>query len=156
MHAKHQYSLKTVWTGASQGPTGDYESYSRAYRVGIPGKPDLTGSADPAFRGDPTAHNPEDLLVAALSACHMLSYLALCARSRIMVIAYEDDASGEMVVERGGGHFTEVVLRPRVVVAEAGMVERAKDLHDLAHKQCFIGGSVNFPVRHEPVVTANT
>ena len=154
MADEHRYRLRTVWTGAARGPTADYARYSREYTVEIDGKPILTGSADPAFLGDPTLANPEDWLLAALSACHMLSYLAIAARSRIAVLSYRDDATATMVTTQGGGQFSEAILRPAVVIADAGHLERAVQLHDLAHKQCFIANSVNFPVRHLPEVGA--
>jgi organic hydroperoxide reductase OsmC/OhrA len=116
------------------------------------GKPALEGSADPTFRGDPARHNPEDLLVAALAACHLLSYLAECARAGIEVIAYEDRASGIMALKDGRMRFTEVTLAPQVTIG-AGDLERAQALHAKAHDQCFIANSVNFPVLHRPTVT---
>lgn len=152
MANQHRYTAKLTWTGAAQGPVKDYAGYSRAYRVEIPGKPPLHGTADPLFRGDPALHNPEDLLVAALSGCHMLTYLALCARAKIEVVAYEDDAGGTMVLDGGGGRFTEVVLRPRVTVTAGSDLAKAHALHEGAHTDCFIASSVSFPVRHEPEV----
>ena len=113
----------------------------------------LVGSADRPFRGDPTLWNPELLLLAALSECHLLSYLAFCARAGVVVTAYADAASATMVQEGMGGHFTEAVLRPAVVVEDAAMVEQAAALHGPAHDACFIASSVSFPVRHEATVT---
>lgn len=154
MPGKHSYRIRTVWTGAAQGPTATYDRYARDYTVEAPGKAVLKGSADAAFRGDAALYNPEDWLLAALSACHMLSYLAICGRARIPVASYEDEAAAEMIEDHGGGHFLEAVLRPRVTIADATLVERARWLHDLAHKQCYIANSVNFPVRVEATVTA--
>lgn len=148
----HVYKAQLAWTGAAQGPTTDYRSYARDYVVRIDGKPDLAGSADPMFFGDATLHNPEDLLIAALSSCHLLSYLAHAARAGVAVVGYEDDAQGTMVLEKGGGHFTEAVLRPRTIVARGTDLDLALDLHDKAHHDCFIAASMNFPVRHEAVV----
>ena len=153
MPRDHHYSAHLVWTGAARGPTKDYASYSRDYVVKIAGKPDLVGSSDPLFRGDPQRHNPEDWLVAALSACHMLTYLAICVRKRIQVLAYEDEAGGTMVLEGGGGRFTEVVLRPKVTLVAGSDAAAAEALHDQAHHDCFVASSVNFPVRHEAKVT---
>jgi organic hydroperoxide reductase OsmC/OhrA len=151
---QHRFSCRLEWTGAAAGPVQDYPSYSREWRAEIDGKDPLRGSADPTFRGDGSLHNPEDLLVAALSSCHLLSYLALCARSGIVVLSYADDATGIMESKDGAIRFTDVLLRPRVSVR--GDVEKAKRLHEQAHAECFIANSVNFPVRHEPVVTAAT
>ena len=152
MAREHVFRASTVWTGAAQGPTADYKSYSREYRTRIEGKPTLRGSADPAFLGDASLHNPEDLLVAALSACHLLSYLALCARNRIGVVAYRDEASGIMTEQDKKLRFTEVTLRPAVTIRAGDDLARAEALHDQAHGICFIANSVNFPVRNEPTV----
>jgi organic hydroperoxide reductase OsmC/OhrA len=148
----HRYAARVRWTGASGPPTTSYPDYDRGYVVEIDGKPALRGSADPHFRGDPSLHNPEDLLVAALSACHLLSYLALCARAGIAVVSYEDDARGEMTSIDGAIRFREVTLHPHVVVADAARADEALALHERAHAECFIANSVNFPVRHEAVV----
>jgi organic hydroperoxide reductase OsmC/OhrA len=149
----HSYSAKVTWTGAAQGPTASYQSYSREYLVEIPGKPALRGSADATFRGDPALHNPEDLLVVALSTCHMLSYFAECARAGIKVVAYEDQATGTMAMKEKKIRFTEVVLHPRVTIAADSDADKATALHEQAHEQCFIASSVNFPVHHDAVVT---
>ena len=152
MAKQHTYAAKLTWTGAAQGPVRDYAGYSRDYTVAIPGKPALKGTADPMFKGDAAIHNPEDLLVAALAGCHMLTYLAHCAFAKIEVVDYEDDAGGVMVFEGGGGRFTEVTLRPRVTVAPGSDLEKARGLHEAAHHDCFIANSVNFPVRNEPEI----
>ena len=151
MAKEHHFAARLVWTGAERGTTRSYESYGRDYRVEVEGKPPLVGSADPTFRGDGAKHNPEDLLVASLSACHMLSYLAECARAGIEVAAYEDKASGLMTIKDGRMRFTEVTLAPRVVIA-AGDLDKATALHGRAHDMCFIANSVNFPVLHMPTM----
>lgn len=152
--SEHHFVSQLVWTGAAHGPVRDYESYSREYRVDIDGKPPLIGSSAPPFRGSPSLHNPEDLLVAALSSCHLLSYLALCARGGVVVEAYEDRATGTMAWDPAAKvmRFTEVILHPIVRVAAGTDVERARALHDRAHHECFIANSVNFPVRNEPAI----
>jgi organic hydroperoxide reductase OsmC/OhrA len=152
MANEHHFAARLVWTGAEHGPTRDYQSYSREYRVEVEGKPPLMGSAHPAFLGDAGKHNPEDLLVAALSACHMLSYLALCVRAGIEVVAYEDQASGLMAIKERKMRFVEVTLAPHVTIA-AGDLEQARALHEKAHEACFIASSVNFPVLTMPTVT---
>ena len=114
----HHFSAKLTWTGAAKGTTSSYESYSRDHLIEVPGKPPLPGSADKVFHGDSSRHNPEDLLVVSLSACHMLTYLAEAARAGVHVVAYSDDASGTMQLQNGKMRFTEVSLRPQVVVAE--------------------------------------
>ena len=151
---EHRFECRLVWTGAAKGPTADYDTYSRDYRVDFQGKPSIKGSAAPVYRGDPAIHNPEDLLVAALSGCHCLSYLALCARAGVQVIAYEDEVFGRMERVDGVVKFTDVLLKPKVSIAPGSDAEKARALHDRAHAICFIASSVNFPVRHDATVTA--
>ncbi|HEX7049095.1 MAG TPA: OsmC family protein [Longimicrobiales bacterium] len=147
---RHEYTLRVEWTGNRGEGTSSYRAYDRAHDIFAPGKPVIPGSSDPAFRGDPARYSPEDLLVASLSACHMLWYLHLCADAGIVVTSYVDDAVGTMVeTEQTGGHFAEVVLRPVVTVRPGADLEHAARLHDRAHHLCFIANSVNFPVRHE-------
>lgn len=149
----HTYTAHLIWDGNRGEGTASYSSYGREYRILIAGKPDLLGTADPAFRGVPDRHNPEDLFLAALSSCHMLSYLALCARQGIQVVAYEDEASGSLELRSdGGGRFTEVTLRPRVTIADANHEGVARELHAVAHDRCFIANSVSIPVHHDGAV----
>jgi organic hydroperoxide reductase OsmC/OhrA len=149
---RHRYAATVEWTGNLGKGTGSYRAYSRDHAISVEGKPTIVGSSDPVFRGDAARHNPEDLLVSALSACHMLSYLHLCAVSGIVVTAYADHAAGEMrETADGGGRFTAVVLRPRVRIS-AGDPDLAKALHEKAHDLCFIASSVNFPVKCEPEI----
>ncbi|TAK68150.1 MAG: OsmC family peroxiredoxin [Betaproteobacteria bacterium] len=146
MAEMHHFSAKLTWTGAAKGGTSSYESYSRDHLIEVPGKPPLPGSADKAFRGDSSRHNPEDLLVMSLSACHMLTYLAQAARSGVQVVAYSDEASGIMQMQQGKMRFTQVSLRPQVVIAAGSDVALAERLHRQAHEHCFIANSVNFRV----------
>jgi organic hydroperoxide reductase OsmC/OhrA len=149
----HRYDVAVRWTGNRGGGTSGYRDYDRSHLVGAPGRPDIAGSSDPAFRGETDRWNPEQLLVAALAQCHLLWYLSLAATSGVIVVGYTDDAVGTMVEDPdGGGHFTEVLLRPAVTVARPDMAGPAAALHGEAHRKCFIARSVNFPVRHEPVV----
>lgn len=151
----HTYSLETIWEGNRGAGTKTYAGYGRGHRLLVSGKPDIPLTADLAFRGDPGVHNPEELLVAALSSCHMLSYLALCAREGINVTSYHDAATGTMVTDTSGsGRFTEVTLHPKVVIANAERIQKARELHEMAHHLCFIANSVNFPVRCEASVGA--
>jgi organic hydroperoxide reductase OsmC/OhrA len=152
MSKTHHFACRTVWTGAAEGPVRDYDSYSRTYEVAIEGKPTLTGSSAGEFKGDESKHNPEDLLLVALSTCHMLSYLALAARAGIEVRAYVDAAEATMAMKDGAVRFTDAILRPRVTVAPGADRAKAAALHDKAHKICFIANSVSFPVRHEAVI----
>ena len=151
---RHHYEVTVSWTGNRGTGTSGYRDYGRDHEVSAEGRPLILGSSDPAFRGDPARWNPELALLSALSECHMLSYLHVCATAGVVVTAYDDTPYGVMAeTEDGGGHFTEVVLRPRVTVAAADMAERAVRLHEEASAKCFIASSVNFPVRHEPSVT---
>src|SRR5215216_6589904 len=125
MSRKHRYEVSCVWTGDRGGGTADYRAYDRLYDTTSEGRPTIQGSSDPAFRGDRERWNPELLLVAALSQCHLLSYLHRCAVSGVVVTAYVDAAAGSMVeTPDGGGHFEDVVLSPVVTVAAEEMVEQ--------------------------------
>ena len=153
----HAYSLTLEWTGNSGNGTDHYRSYKRDHIIRIANKPDLLGSSDPTFRGDPSRHNPEDLLLAALSACHMMSYLHVCVMNGIVVTAYTDNTTGSMETsDDGSGRFTEVVLHPEIVVRDASMIEKANELHHRAHELCFIANSVNFPVRCDATCSAGS
>lgn len=148
----HEYAARLIWEGDLGEGTADYAAYGRQYRILVDGKPDLAGSADPMFRGEAGKHNPEDLFLAALSACHLLTYLSLCARKGVRVVGYEDDARGTLVLDAGGGgRFESVTLRPRVTIA-GGDMALAEALHERAHELCFIAASVGIPVRVEATV----
>ncbi len=151
MSREHSYSVNVRWTGNTGAGTSGFRNYKRDHEISAPGKPPIPASSDPAFRGDKARYNPEELLVASLSACHMLWYLHLCADAGIVVTEYHDDASGAMAETKdGGGHFTQVTLRPVVKVAGQVDPELARRLHEQAHHLCFIANSVNFPVLCEP------
>jgi organic hydroperoxide reductase OsmC/OhrA len=148
---EHTYKVQLEWSGNLGTGTSAYGTYSRAYEISVAGKPPIAASADPAFRGDTARHNPEELLVGALSGCHMLSYLHLCAQAKIVVLAYRDTATGVMTVDASGaGRFREVTLHPVARLAAGTDVQRATALHERAHTLCFIARSVNFPVQCEP------
>jgi len=147
----HTYSTQVVWTGDQGSGTSRYDAYSRDHLVHVANKPPIAASSDPAFRGDPARHNPEELFVASISSCHMLWYLHLCATNGIVVTGYVDDAIGTMEESaNGSGRFTDVLLRPHVTIGASGHIALAERLHDDAHHFCFIANSVNFPVRCEP------
>ena len=147
---RHQYCVGVEWTGNRGSGTDGYRNYGREHVIRIEGKPVIAGSSDPTFRGDAARHNPEEMLVAALSTCHMLAYLHMATVAGVVVTAYSDTAEGTMVTEGNGGHFTEVVLRPLVTITAASDPANAEAAHDDAHHACFIAASVNFPVRCEP------
>lgn len=149
----HHYAVETRWTGNTGYGTGSLRSYERAHEITAEGKPPMAGSSDPAFRGDASRWNPEELLVASLSACHQLWYLGLCAQAGVTVTAYEDRAEGIMVEEpEGAGQFRAVTLRPQVRISAGSDEARALALHEEAHAMCFIARSVNFPVTAEPTI----
>jgi len=149
---RHTYSVRLEWTGNEGSGTSSYRAYSRSHEISAPGKQTIAGSSDPSFRGDPAKWNPEELLVAALSACHQLWYLHLCAVAKIVVLSYSDDASGLMLEqEDGAGQFESVILRPHVKLAAGSDEDAARRLHHEAAKKCFIARSVSFRVDHEPI-----
>ncbi len=155
MKLEHHYTVALEWTGDRGAGTSDYKSYGRDHVITTAGRPPIEGSSDRSFRGDADRWNPEELLLAALSQCHLLSYLHVAASHGVVVVGYTDAAVGTMVqTADGGGHFTSVTLRPRVVVADAAAVEPARGLHAEASRKCFIAASVNFPVGHEPDVVS--
>jgi organic hydroperoxide reductase OsmC/OhrA len=153
MTKDHEYAVGLAWEGDRGTGTSSYAGYDRRFRLRVEGKPDLLGTADPAFRGEPGLHNPEELLLAAVASCHMLVYLSLCARSGITVVRYADDARGRLALHpSGGGSFAEVTLRPRVTVSRGSDAGAAAALHERAGELCFIARSCNFPIRHQPAV----
>lgn len=155
MAGTEQYDVELAWTGDLGAGTASYREYSRAHEISAAGRPVLVASSDPAFRGDQEAWNPELLLVASLSSCHMLWYLHLCADAGVVVRGYWDRAEGQMHLDpAGNGRFVSVLLRPEVAVERPEMMDSARELHDRAHERCFIARSVNFPVAHEATVRA--
>lgn len=147
---QHTYEVRVDWTGNDGVGTKTYKSYRRDHTIAAEGKPSIPGSSDPSFRGDASRYNPEELLVASLSSCHMLWYLHLCAVNHVTVMEYYDAVSGVMAEhEDGSGEFVRVVLRPKVTIAAGDDRARALELHHEAHKLCFIARSVNFPVEVE-------
>lgn len=151
MNMEHHYGVEIEWTGNRGTGTSGYKEYGRDHVVRSPGKPAIDGSSDRAFFGDTDRWNPEELLLAALSQCHMLSYLHVASSHEVVVVAYADEATGTMEqTTDGGGHFTTATLRPRVTIADPAQRELADSLHTEASQKCFIAASVNFPVLHEP------
>ena len=152
MERDHRYAVRMVWQGDLGTGTSGYRDYSRANELTAAGKTHaIAGSADRTFHGDRERWNPEELLLSALSQCHMLSYLHVAVKHGIVVTAYEDDAVGTMRQVGDGGAFVEAVLRP-IVTISSGDPEVALRIHADAAEVCFIASSVNFPVRHEPVI----
>ncbi len=150
----HDYHVTVQWTGNRGVGTSHRTAYGRDHVIAASGKAPIAGSSDPAFRGDPTRWNPEELLLASISACHKLWYLDLCARVGIAVLSYRDEAEATLVEEpSGSGRFVGAVLRPRVTISAGADIATAAGLHHDAHALCFIANSINFPVTCEPSVT---
>lgn len=152
----HIYNLSLEWTGNKGSGTSGYNDYDRDYFIKGENKEEIKGSSDPTYRGDKNRYNPEELLVASLSSCHMLWYLHLCAVAGVIVTQYTDNAKGIMIeTTNGGGRFSEVTLHPVIMVSEKSMIDKANELHKKAHELCFIANSVNFPVKHEVTCKIN-
>jgi len=150
---QHTYSTKLEWTGNLGKGTSSYRSYNRDYNIKIDGKPILEGSSDPAFRGDPQKYNPEEMLLASVSSCHMLWYFHLCAQHKIIVTGYIDEAKAVMEEKPdGSGSFSAVTLSPKITIGHESDFQKAIDLHTEAHKYCFVANSVNFPISIVPLV----
>jgi organic hydroperoxide reductase OsmC/OhrA len=150
----HNYKSKIEWTGNSGESTKNYRSYQRNYTISVDGKAVINGSSDPSFLGNPELHNPEDLLLASVSSCHLLWYLHFCSVNNILVLEYVDFAEGTMIeIENGSGKFTEIILKPKIIVAEKNMIKKAIELHQKANEYCFIANSLNFEVKHQPEIT---
>lgn len=159
----HRYRTRCSWSGST---AAGYEGYDRSHdgvvvHAGDGGRAPtgdanvaaLALSSDAAFRGDPSRLNPEQLLVLAASSCQLLAFLAVAARARLDVVAYEDDAEGEMPATKGRTGLTSIVLRPRVTFgASCGVPspERFAHLVEVAHRECFIANSLCTPVTVEP------
>ncbi len=153
MIRQYHYRIVTAWTGNQGTGTSGYRDYNRNHVITVENKADILGSSDPAFRGDPTRYNPEELLVSSISGCHMLWYLHLCAEAGVVVTDYVDHATGTMEeTADGGGRFIEVTLHPMVTVTDVSMVEKAEALHSEVGRYCFIARSVNFPIAHEATI----
>ncbi|MDE0454304.1 MAG: OsmC family protein [Gammaproteobacteria bacterium] len=153
MTQEHTYTTTITWTGNKGAGTVAYDAYARDYEIACEGKAAIRGSADPLYLGDAKRHNPEEMLLAALSACHMLWYLHLCAANGVIVEAYEDAAEGLMQTRPdGSGKFNKVMLRPHVTISARSDMDEAMRLHTKANEMCYIARSVNFPVHHEPEI----
>lgn len=157
MNGQHHYTLTLRWTGNTGTGTSNYKEFERSHSIFVAGKTEILGSSDPAFRGDKTKHNPEDLLLASISSCHMLWYLHLCAVAGIIVTDYIDNAAAIMIeTANGGGKFTEATLNPIVTIRDISLTEKANELHKKANELCFIANSLNFPVYHKPTCITTT
>ncbi|GLB52959.1 peroxiredoxin [Neptunitalea chrysea] len=151
---QHHYKVTVNWTGNEGQGTTTYRAYNRNHTIIAEGKyNELLGSSDPAFLGDATRYNPEDLFLASLSACHMLWYLHLCTTNHIIVTDYKDHATGIMDEEQDGrGKFSEVTLFPEVTITNPKQIDLANSLHKKANEMCFIANSCNFVIHHKPII----
>ncbi|UYW01899.1 OsmC family protein [Flavobacterium agricola] len=156
MSKQHHYNANILWTGNRGEGTTSYKAFGREHTISIENKTAILGSSDPAFRGDKTKHNPEDLFLASLAACHMLWYLHLCAETGIVVTNYSDNATAIMAeMPNGSGKFIAATLNPSVTITNPDLIEKANALHKKANEFCFIANSVNFPVLHNPTTVSN-
>lgn len=154
MKKLHHYEPTVEWTGNKGSGTFDYRSYARSHKISADGKPEIQGSSDASFRGEKKKYNPEDLFVSSISSCHMLWYLHLCSENNIVVLSYVDKALGTMqITNDGGGAFNEVILRPEIEISPESSSALAHELHEKAHKLCFIANSCNFPITCQPTIT---
>jgi organic hydroperoxide reductase OsmC/OhrA len=152
MNTQHNYKLALKWTGNQGTGTSNYKDFERSYNIQIENKTDILGSSDPEFRGDRTKHNPEELLLAAVSSCHMLWYLHFCSESEIIVTNYVDHATAILEeTENGNGKFSSITLNPTITITENSMIEKAIELHKKANEFCFVANSLNFKVEHQPI-----
>lgn len=157
MNEQHNYSLTVKWTGNTGTGTSNYKEFERSHSIFVGNKIEILGSSDTAFRGDKTKHNPEDLLLASISSCHMLWYLHLCAAEGIIVTDYVDNATGIMIeTANGGGKFAQATLKPTVTITDILMTEKANELHKKANELCFVANSLNFPIHHKPTCITTT
>ncbi len=154
MGKEHVYKINIEWTGNRGEGTSHYRGYHRSHLISAANKAIIESSSDPAFMGDASKYNPEDLLVASISSCHMLWFLHLCSDNDIVVTDYKDEATGTMLETASGGHFTEVVLHPMVTITDRSKIDKANELHHEANKKCFIANSCNFPIKLEPTCMA--
>jgi len=149
-HRTHVYKVRCQWSG-STGP--GYDAYDREHTASAPpASPNLSLSADPAFLGDRDLLNPEQLLVMAAASCQLLSFLAVAARARIDVLAYEDEAEGVMADDDPPTRITSIWLRPTIRVAAGVSEDRVRHLAEVAHRECYIANSLRTEVHVEPTV----
>ena len=150
MSKQHDYAARVQWTGNRGDGTRTYRGYDRTWDIATPGKPVIHCSNDPLLGGNPALPNPEDLLLASLSACHMLWYLHLASEAGIVVTSYQDDPVGVGETSpNGAGRFLRATLRPHIIVREGADFLDADAIHHRIHDYCFIARSVSFPVSYE-------
>ncbi len=155
MQDAHFFETNIEWTGNTGNGTASYEGYERSYTINSENKPTILASSAPGFRGDAGKYNPEDLFISALSSCHMLTYLHLCADNGIEVVKYTDKASAKLkTYVNGKGYFEHITLAPHIIVTNPEHIQKAIALHQKANKLCFLANSLHFPIKHIPTVEA--
>ena len=154
MSDNHHFEATVRWPAESTQKLPPDPAFSRNAILGSPGHADVPGSAPTVFGGDATRYNPEELVTLALAHCHMLTYLALAAKKRVAVLAYEDRATVELGKDPVSGKMKllSAQLRPKVTVARGTDVNEALAMHAKAHEYCFVANSVNFPVANAPEI----
>ena len=146
----HDYAALISWTGDRGQGTRTYRGYDRTWRIATAGKLPIDCSNDPLLGGDPSKPNPEDLVLASLSACHMLWYLHFASEAGIVVRGYQDAPIGVGETgPRGEGRFVRATLRPTITVEPGADLAKADSLHHKVHDYCFIARSVNFPIEYQ-------
>lgn len=149
---EHNYKTIITWTGNKGTGTASVKSYERDLSIKVAGKPEIPGTSEVSIEGNKVRYNPEELLQCAVSSCHMLSFLYICAKNGVVVTAYRDEAIGIMQETKdGGGHFTEITLKPEITLPHQTDEATLAALHHEANKICYIANSCNFPVYHKPV-----
>ena len=154
MASTHSYQSRLSWQGST---ALGYDSYERTHRMSVPpAGVELVMSSDVAFNGNPQLPNPEQLLLASASSCQLLSFLAVAARSRIDVLAYEDDAEAVMPEDQQPMRITRIALRPRIVVAAGADLDRVRRLVAKAHDDCYVANTLNAEIVIEPIIEVAT
>mgnify|MGYP003670193837 CR=1 FL=1 len=154
---QHIFKVSTNWSKKEGESTTSPRTYSRNHTIKIKGRAEvLKISAAKAFKGDDTLHNPEDLLLSAVSSCHMMSYFYVCSQNGVEVLSYTDNAQAFLEVDKNGkGQIAKVELYPEVIVSKPEMIEVAETLHQKANDLCFIANSCNFPISHSATVNCS-
>ncbi len=148
-----EFKVHTKWSSLTENDTSRSRSNPKTHNTHIMGKEPLIISAAKEFKGDKTKHNPEDLFLAALSSCHMMSYMYLCDKNNITLIHYTDETTGILGVKAdGSGEFISIVLYPIVTILEKNKIDLAIRLHKEANRLCFIANSCSVPIDHKPQI----
>jgi len=157
MTSHSEFNSRIQWTGNTGTGTSSYQGYLRTWDIAVPGKPIVHCSNDPHLGGDPSLMNPEDLLLSAVSACHMLWYLHFASENNVVVESYIDKPKGLGETERSGrGRFLSIELSPSITLANDADLQLAESLHERVHDYCFIARSLSCPVYCRPQISRST